>query len=170
MFDTWPRCCSHSFGGRAADAGLSLSRLCGQHHKAKGPKLEPVGTTFAFPDAKGSIVDVTLLQVQSSAPPKTKYKGLHGKGPVVGLEFNMKNISATPASLTLFSTILYYSSTVVSFTGNLGATSLGSSLNLKGTLAPGKQRSGWITIQGSTKSMERIQATLNGTNTGSWKP
>ncbi len=135
-----------------------------KHAKA----LKPVGTTFAFPDANAAVVNVTLLKVVNGAPPKKKYHGLVGKGPVIGLEYELKNISATPASLSLFSSILYYATTVTSETKSLGATTLGPSLSLA-TLAPNKERSGWITVQGSKKSLVRIQATLNGTNTASWK-
>jgi hypothetical protein len=113
-------------------------------HKSSGPKLHPLGTTFAFPDAKGTVVDVALAKVVTNAAPKgKKYAGLKGKGPVIGLEFTMKNISTVPADMSLFSTVLYYKSSVISLTRSLGATSLGSSLKLGGTLAPGAQRIGW---------------------------
>jgi len=140
-------------------------------HKSTGPKLEPLGTTFAFPDAKGTVVDVALARVITNAPPKgKKYAGLHGKGPVIGLQFVMKNISSATADMALFSTVLYYKTSVISLTRSLGATSLGSSLKLGGTLTPGAERTGWITVQGKKSSLVRIQSTLNGTNTGNWKP
>jgi hypothetical protein len=138
--------------------------------KSKGPKVEPVGTTYAMPDPKGVVVDVELVRVVTNATPKgKKFTGLHGKGPVIALEFGLKNISSGTADLSLFSTVLYYKSSVVSLTRSLGATSLGKSLKLGGTLAAGAQRVGWITVQGEKSSLQRIQSTLNGTNTGSWK-
>jgi hypothetical protein len=140
-------------------------------HKSTGPKLEPLGTTFAFPDAKGTVVDVALVKVVTNAAPKgKKYAGLHGKAPVIGLYFTMKNISSATANMSLFSTVLYYKTSVVSLTRSLGATSLGPSLKLGGTLVPGAQRVGWVTVQGKSSSLDRIQSTLNGTNTGNWKP
>jgi hypothetical protein len=139
--------------------------------KSKGSKLEPLETTFAFPDAMGVVVDVELVRVVTNAPPKgKKFAGLHGTGPVIALEFGMKNISASSADLSLFSTVLYYKSSVISVTHTLGATSLGSSLKFGGMLASGAKRVGWITVQGKKSTLVRIQSTLNGTNTGSWKP
>jgi hypothetical protein len=54
-------------------------------------------------------------------------------------------------------------------TGSLGATKLGSSLKLSGTMAPGSHREGWVTAQGYNKKLIKIQTTLNGQNTGTWK-
>jgi hypothetical protein len=135
---------------------------------AVSPK--PIGTTFAFPDTGGTSVQVTLLKVENDAPPKGRYKGLVGKRPVVGLEFRLRNVNAKPASLALFSTVLYYGRSVASLTGSAGATTLGPSLNLKGTMSSGSQREGWITTQGYNKTLQKIQTTLDGTSTGSWKP
>jgi hypothetical protein len=131
---------------------------------------KPLGTTFAFPDGTGIFVDVTLLHVVTNAPPKTHYTGLSGKGPVVALEFELKNISAKPAPLALFSTILYYAHEVAALSGSDGATKLGPSLNLYGPMAPGSHREGWVTSQGYKKALVKIQSTLNGSNTGTWKP
>jgi hypothetical protein len=130
---------------------------------------KPIGTTFAFPDTGGATVDITLLKVVNNAPAKGHYHNLVGKRPVVGLEFLLKNVSAKPASLKLFSSVLYYPTTAASLTGSDGATQLGSSLSLKGTMAPGSHREGWVTTQGYNKKLQKIQATLNGVNTGSWK-
>jgi hypothetical protein len=130
----------------------------------------PIGTTFAFPDTTGAVVDISLLQVVDNAPARTHYKGLHGKGPVIGLEFSMKNISAKSASLALFSSVLYYSGGVATVTRSDGATKLGPSLNLGSSMGPGSHRQGWITSQGDKKKLLKIQATLNGVNTGSWQP
>jgi hypothetical protein len=153
-----------------ATATLATAMPAGakSHSNARAPK--PLGTTFSFPDASNTFVEVTLLRVVTKAPAKTHYVGLHGKGPVIGLEFSMKNISAQPASLALFSSVLYYSSGVVALTTSLGPTKLGSSLNVSTPLAAGSHRQGWMTVQGSRKKLEKIQSTLNGTNTGSWAP
>jgi hypothetical protein len=153
--------------GLAGTLTVIGSLPAGAKSHANSPK--PLGTTFAFPDSDSTVVDITLSQVVINAPAKTHYKGLHGKGPVIGLEFTLKNISAKPASLALFSSVLYYSNTVSAVTGSLGATKLGSSLKLSGSMAPGSHRQGWVTAQGSNKKIIKIQSTLNGANTGSWK-
>jgi hypothetical protein len=138
---------------------------------SKGPPSpKGLGTTFAFPDAGGTIVDISLEKVVENAPPQTHYKGLHGKGPVVALEFTLKNVGSKPASLALFSSVLYYKSSVAALTTGLGATKLGPSLSLTKPLRPGSHREGWLTTQGSKSTLVKIQSTLNGNSTGSWKP
>ncbi|HUC04997.1 MAG TPA: hypothetical protein VL961_06340 [Acidimicrobiales bacterium] len=147
---------------------LAVGSLPAAAKGTKVPKPKPVGTTFDFPDTGNTFVDVTLLRVVNHAPAKGHYSGLVGKGPVVALEFSMKNISASPASLSLFSSVLYYSSGVIALTKNLGATKLGPSLNTATPLNPGAHRQGWLTVQAVNKRLLKIQSTLNGTNTGTW--
>jgi hypothetical protein len=136
----------------------------------RASSLEPLGTTLNFPAPGGARVDVTLLRVVTNAPAKTHYIGVTGHNPVVGLEYRLKNVGAKPASLTLFSTVLYYRGETAALTGSDGATKLGPSLNLYGTMASGTTRTGWVTTQGYKKKLEKIQTTLNGTTLGTWKP
>jgi hypothetical protein len=131
--------------------------------------VHPVGTTLIFPDAGGIKVYVTLVKVVNNAPPKTRYVGLSGHAPVVALEFLVQNKGTRAAPLNLFSTVLYYRGTAAATSQTVGATKLGPTLKLT-PLAPGSHRLGWVTTQGSKKSLQKVQSTLDGTTLGSWKP
>jgi hypothetical protein len=137
--------------------------------KSSANTPRPLGTIFAFPDSGGSTVEVALVRVVTNAPPLKHYFGLHGKGPAVALEFYVKNTSKVPAPLTLFSSVLYYAHSVAGLTGTIGATKLGPLLNELTSLPPGAHREGWVTGQANKGRILKVQSTLNGSSTGTWK-